>query len=276
MEDSKPIEQQVAFIGAGNMTEALVSGLLRQGMADANRIRVTDIQEDRRAYFRAAYGVQAADDNLAAVRQADWVVLAVKPQGMQEVFEAIRPAITDRHLVISIAAGVPLARIEAALGEGVRVVRVMPNTPALVGKGVAAICPGVHATEADLSVAERLLGATGRVVRVEEEQMDAVTAISGSGPAYVFYLMEAMQEAAQRLGLDEQVADLLIVHTVSGAARLVTETGQSPAELRERVTSKGGTTAAAISVMQEEDVHDHLVTAIMAAYQRAKELSSGT
>jgi len=274
MQEAGHMEQRIVFIGAGNMAEALVSGLIRQGIALPDRIRVTDVREDRCAYFRAAYGVEGSDDNAAAVGEADMVVLAVKPQGMRNVLEAIRPAIAQRHLVVSIAAGVALARIESALGAGIRAVRVMPNTPALVGKGVAAICPGAHATEEDLAVTERILGATGLVVRVVEEQMDAVTAISGSGPAYVFYLMEAMQEAAQRLGLDETVAAKLIAGTVEGAARLMTETGQSPADLCVRVTSKGGTTAAALSVMQEEDVHDHLVTAMMAAYQRAQELSS--
>ncbi len=274
MQETKRIKQRIVFIGAGNMAEALVSGLLRREVAGMEQIRVTDIQEDRIAYFRAAYGVEGLKDNIAAVRDADVVVLAVKPQGMEEVLETIHSAITDRHLLISIAAGVPLARMESVLGESVRAVRVMPNTPALVGKGVAAICPGRRATEEDMALTEQIIGATGLVVRVTEDRMDAVTAISGSGPAYVFYLMEAMQEAAQRLGLDETVADDLITGTVEGAARLVAETGLSPAELRERVTSKGGTTAAALAVMNEEDVHDHLVTAVMAAFQRANELSS--
>lgn len=276
MQDNSTLRERIVFIGAGNMAEALVSGLLRQGLAGADRLRVTDVQADRLAYFRAAYGVEGLDDNTEAVKQADVVVLAIKPQGMQSVLQAIRPALTPQHLVISIAAGVPLARMQTALGAGIRVVRVMPNTPALVGKGVAALCAGADATEDDLVFAERLLGATSSVVRVVEDQMDAVTAISGSGPAYVFYLMEAMHEAAQRLGLDDQVAGSLIAATVEGAARLVTETGQSPAELRARVTSKGGTTAAALDVMKEEEVYDHLVTAIMAAHQRARELSSET
>jgi pyrroline-5-carboxylate reductase len=147
----------------------------------------------------------------------------------------------------------------------------MPNTPALVGKGVAAICGDA----ADLDTAELILSAAGTVVRVEEEQMDAVTAISGSGPAYAFYLMEAMQEAADRLGLEKATADQLISATIEGAGALVRQTGEAPATLRARVTSKGGTTEAAINVMQEEDLHDHLVTAIMTAHQRARELAAG-
>lgn len=274
MRNMKKFRQRMVFIGAGNMAEALVSGVLRREVAGPEQIRVTDIQEERIAYFRAAYGVEGSHDNPAAVRDADIVILAVKPQGMEPLLQSLCGITEDRHLVISIAAGVTLGRIESALGTTVRAIRVMPNTPALVGKGVAAIAAGAYATEEDMALTEQIVGATGRVVRVSEDRMDAVTAISGSGPAYVFYLMEAMQEAAQRLGLEGNVADQLIVDTVAGAARLVAETGLSPAELREKVTSKGGTTAAALAVMKEEDVHDHLVTAIMAAYQRAAELSS--
>jgi pyrroline-5-carboxylate reductase len=269
------MQERIVFIGAGNMAEALVSGLIRKGIAGADRIRVTDVREDRRAYFRAAYGVEGLADNRAAVADADVVVLAVKPQGMRGVLTEIQSAVTDRHLVISIAAGIPVRLIEESLTDGVRVIRSMPNTPALVGSGVAAICAGSRATDSDLERADQLLGATGAVVRVDEGLMDAVTAISGSGPAYVFYLMEAMLESAQRMGLEDQDALQLVTGTVEGAARLVRETGLSPAELRERVTSKGGTTAAALSVMKEEDIFDHLVTAIMAAEQRARELSSG-
>ncbi len=276
MKESVGMEQRMVFIGAGNMAEALVSGLLRRGLSKADRIRVTDIRAERCTYFRETYGVEGSDDNVSAARDADMVVLAVKPQGLQEVLRGLRPVLGARHLVISIAAGVRVADIEAALESGVRVVRAMPNTPALVGRGVAAICPGAHAADADLDLAEQVLGATGLVVRVTESQMDAVTAVSGSGPAYVFYLMEAMQQAAQDLGLDEALAIRLITGTVEGAARLVAETGRTPAELRGQVTSKGGTTAAALSVMDDAAVREHLVAAVHAAQRRARELSSET
>ena len=262
---------RILFIGAGNMAEALIQGLLKSGIAAADRIRVTDIQLDRIAHFLSTYGVGGSSDNAAEAQSADLIVLAVKPQTLPALLQSLRPALGAQQLLLSIAAGIPIAAIRAAAGDAPRIVRSMPNTPALVGKGVAAICGDA----ADLDTAELILSAAGTVVRVEEEQMDAVTAISGSGPAYAFYLMEAMQEAADRLGLEKATADQLISATIEGAGALVRQTGEAPATLRARVTSKGGTTEAAINVMQEEDLHDHLVTAIMTAHQRARELAAG-
>jgi pyrroline-5-carboxylate reductase len=266
------MKEHIAFLGGGNMAEALISGLLRQDVVAPEQIRVTDIQAERCQHFTHTHRIHADADNGAAVAAADVIVLAVKPQIMHALLAEIAPALTARHLVISIAAGIPLAALEPHISG--RVIRAMPNTPALVGQGVTAICGGTHATEADYATAETLLAGAGMVVRVQEADMDAVTAVSGSGPAYVFYLMEAMTEAADRLGLAPAVARDLIVQTVAGAAALVRQTGTDPATLRARVTSKGGTTAAAIAVMDEEDVHDHLVTAILSADQRARELSA--
>lgn len=265
----------ILFIGAGNMAEALIAGMLRQGLAEASSLLITDVSEERKAYMQAAYGVVAAPDNKTGAEKADLVVLAVKPQQLIDLLTELAPVITSRHVVVSIAAGIPLTVLEQAFPEA-RVIRTMPNTPALVGKGITALCGGARTTEDDLTLTARLLSGTGEVVRVAESDMDAVTAISGSGPAYVFYLMEAMLAAATKLGLDETTARSLVLNTVEGAAQLAIQSSETPEMLRQRVTSKGGTTAAATNVLDENQVHDHMVRAIEAAAQRAKELSAAS
>lgn len=267
------LEQRVVFIGAGNMAEALVKGLRGSGLP-AENIRVTDVRAERLEYFRATFGVTASMDNVAAVQGANLVVLAVKPQQFAAVLEDLRGA-APAALYVSIAAGIPASRIEAALGGHTRVVRVMPNTPALVGAGVSAICAGAHATEEDLALAESLLQSVGATVRVPEAQMDAVTAVSGSGPAYVFRVMEAMEAAARELGLEPDVARALVLQTVAGAGRLAVLSGRPPAALREQVTSKGGTTEAALRVMNERDLAGVFASAMTAAMERARELARG-
>lgn len=266
---------KVAFIGAGHMAEALVNGLVKSSVCPANHITVADVRTERTSYFRSAFAVSSADNNQEAVRQADIVVLAVKPQVMNEVLDDIKDALPANALVISIAAGVPAKKIEYRLSGTCRVIRVMPNTPALVGRGVSAICSGSRADEEDLAVAEVLLAAVGLVVRVEERDMDAITAVSGSGPAYVFYLVEAMLAAAARLGLDAQASRSLVYGTLEGAARLLAESEVDAAELRRRVTSKGGTTEAAVALLDSRHVSENLVEAILTAAQRSAELSAG-
>ncbi|MCX6995823.1 MAG: pyrroline-5-carboxylate reductase [Kiritimatiellaeota bacterium] len=265
----------LVFIGAGNMAEALLQGVLRGGRWPKARLVLTDIAAERRAYMARTFGVRVLADNAAAVCGAQLVVLAVKPQVLLAVLADLRPALPPDALVLSIAAGVPTAKIEAALGGVARVVRAMPNAPALVGCGAAAICAGRHAAARDLGAAEQVLGAAGLVVRVPEQDMDAVTALSGSGPAYVFYLMEAMLEAARRMGLAEATAQQLVYATVKGSAELIMQDGLPPQELRRRVTSAGGTTAAAIAVTDRRQVMAALVEAILAAQRRAGELARG-
>jgi pyrroline-5-carboxylate reductase len=264
---------RVVFLGAGNMAEALVHGLRKTGVCEPAGITVTDVREDRLQYFRAAFGVAATGDNRVAVAAADVVVLAVKPQVMGSVLREIAASLNKQALVISIAAGVPSRRIEEALGGTPAVVRVMPNTPALVGAGASAMAPGRWAGEEHLRWAGALMRAVGLVVPVDESDLDAVTAVSGSGPAYVFYLAEAMLEAARRLNLDEAKAQALVYATVEGAAKLLKESGVGPAALRERVTSPGGTTAAAVEVLNNRSVFDSVVEAIQAAAARAGELA---
>lgn len=264
---------RVAFIGGGNMAEALIGGLIRSAVCRPPDICVADVSADRTALLKERFGVDATADNAAAVKGADVVVLAVKPQILPDVVAALAGPLERRSLVLSIAAGVRTAAIEQKLGDGARVVRVMPNTPALVGAGAAAFCGGRWAEEEDLRKADAMISASGIAVRVKEAEMDAVTALSGSGPAYVFYLIEAMLEAARQMGLEAGTAKSLVHATVAGAARLIGETGVSAEELRRRVTSKGGTTAAAIAVLDQGGVAGNLVRAILAARDRSKELS---
>lgn len=266
----------ITFIGAGNMAEALIRGLLNAKTISARQITATDLRAERLAQLGDQYGIHTEEDNARAVASADIIVLAVKPQQMTDALKTLGAA--DRNTVqplfISIAAGVTTVRIENALDGSPRVVRVMPNTPALVGEGASAIAGGQFATAADLNVAETILGAVGLVVRVEESLMDAVTALSGSGPAYIFYIAEAMVAAAQQVGLSEEVANQLAVQTIKGAGQLLANSHDSAAELRRKVTSPGGTTQAALTVMEERNLKTIFADAINAATKRGQELSS--
>ncbi len=264
----------IVFIGAGNMAEALVQGMITGKLCDPDRITVTDIAAERLNLFAERFKVRTSQDNQAAVSRANIVVLAVKPQVLPGVLAGIAEHVPQEALLISIAAGIPVKLIEIALPGAIRVVRVMPNTPALVGEGAAAICAGSHAGHADLDLAAAILGAVGSVVRVAEQDMDAVTALSGSGPAYVFYLVEGMLRAAEAMGLAPDIARDLACKTVRGAADLLQRSGEDPAELRRKVTSKGGTTQAAIRVLDEAGTQAAIVNALKAAQARSRSLSA--
>ena len=265
---------KIVFIGAGNMAEALVSGLVKKGLCNAAQITVTDVRPERLSYFERKYGVKGCGSNTEAVQAARVVVLAVKPQVMSEVVKGFASAVPADALIVSIAAGVTTGKIDGMLGGKSRVVRAMPNMPAMVGAGASGISAGRNATEQDLEAAEQILGAVGIVVRVRESDLDAVTALSGSGPGYLAYLVEAMLQAAQKLGLDARTARQLVLATFEGTTRALSETGLEPAELRERVTSKGGTTFAALESLRKDQVGEKLVEAVMAAQRRSRELSS--
>lgn len=267
-------QEKIVFLGAGNMAEALVKGIQRVGLYPAHALYMTDIEPQRLAHFMDVYHVVGSPHNTDAVHEADVVVLAVKPQTLPRVVKEIKGHLSASVLVVSIVAGIPTRNLELGLGKGVRVVRVMPNMPALVGAGATALCGGQEATSADLDRTEKVFQSVGLVVRVDESLMDAVTALSGSGPAYVFYLVEAMMAAAHEMGLDTVAGRQLTTATVMGAARLLSETNYTPASLRQRVTSKGGTTEAAMSVLQEAGVYEALIKAIRTAQRRAHELSS--
>ena len=263
----------VAVLGAGVMGEALLSGLVRAGRR-VDELLVTERRAERAAQLTERYGVQVVS-NVEAVKRADTVVLVVKPQDMGTLLEEVAPFVRPDQLVVSLAAGITTGFVEARLPDGVAVVRVMPNTPALVDEGMAALSPGSHCDEAHLRVAEDLLRSTGQVIRVPEKQLDAVTAISGSGPAYVFYVVEAMIEAGVHMGLPRATASELVVQTLVGSAKLLRETGEHPTVLRERVTSPGGTTAAALRLLEDGKVRADFLAAIEAARDRSRALSSG-
>ncbi|NOU36006.1 MAG: pyrroline-5-carboxylate reductase [Kiritimatiellaceae bacterium] len=266
------MESKVVFVGAGNMAEAIVSGMVTAQFCAPEKIIMTDVRPERLANLEDEYGVSISTDN-SVVKNAEIVVLAVKPQVMADVLKGIAPVLRSETLVISIAAGIPTAKIEAALGGKRRVVRVMPNTPALVGQGASAIAAGTNADEADLEVTETILGCVGLTVRVKENELDAVTALSGSGPAYVFYLIEGMLAAAEKMGLDKETARRLALKTVEGSARLMADSGEAADALRAKVTSKGGTTEAAIRSLDGAGVKAAVVQALLAAQIRSVELS---
>ena len=261
---------KLVFIGAGNMAEALIKGIISDGVCPAENIVVTDIREEQLEYFNATYKVAGLVDNDLAVQGADVVVLAVKPQ----LFEEVLPPLAGLDaLVISIAAGVPITKISALLGEKARVVRVMPNTPALLKCGAAGVSRGPNATEADEALTLRLMEAVGLAAIVEEDALHTVTAVSGSGPAYFFYMAEAMVASAEEMGMDSDLARELAAQTMIGAGRMIAETGVAPGELRKRVTSKGGTTAAAIGVFEELGWDDIVKKAMQACDRRSRELA---
>jgi pyrroline-5-carboxylate reductase len=282
----------LAIIGGGKIGEALLSGLLRRGADDGAQdgdgpggdgpggdgpgdIAVCERSPDRAAQLHERYGVATPSLDEAAGR-ARVLLLAVKPQDIDVLLAALAPHVdAGRHLVVSVAAGVPTARIEAALPAGTPVVRVMPNTPALVDEGMSVLSPGAHAGEQHLDEAEELLAAVGRVRRVPESQQDAVTALSGSGPAYFFYLVEAMIDAGILLGLPRTLAADLIVQTALGAAVMLRDSGEHPVQLREAVTSPGGTTIAAVRELERHGVRAALIAAIEAAHDRSVELGGG-
>lgn len=262
------------IIGAGVMGETLLSGLLRAGRP-AESLLVGEKRPDRAKELEERYAV-AVVPNVDAAARAQTVALVVKPQDMGAVLDEIAPVLRPEQLVVSLAAGITTGYVEARIPEGVAVVRVMPNTPALVDEGMAAISAGTHCDEQHLTVAEDLLAATGRVLRVPEKQQDAVTAISGSGPAYLFFVVEAMIEAGVHLGLPRSTATELVVQTVVGSAKLLRETGEHPTVLRERVTSPGGTTAAAVRQLEDHKVRAAFITAMEAARNRSVALAEGT
>ncbi len=265
----------VAVLGAGVMGETLLSGLVRAGR-DVAALRISERRPQRARELQDRYGVRVVD-NATAVAESGTALLVVKPQDVASLLVEIGPHLGPGSLVVSLAAGVTTASVEAGLAaagapDHLAVVRVMPNTPALVDAGMSALAPGSHCDDSHLASAEALLGSVGKVVRVPEHQMDAVTAVSGSGPAYVFYVVEAMIEAGVLLGLSREVSTTLAVQTVLGAGKMVSETGQHPSVLREQVCSPAGTTIAAVRVLDDHRVRAAFVTAMEAARDRSAEL----
>ena len=263
----------MAIVGAGKMGETLLSGLLRAGWP-VGQLVATARREERRTELADRYGV-AMLGNGAAAGRADVVVLAVKPQDMATLLADLGPQVPAGKLVMSIAAGIPTAFLERHLPAGTAVVRVMTNTPALVDEAMSALSAGAHAGAEHLDIAEELLRPLGKTIRVPESQQDAVTALSGSGPAYFYYLVEAMTDAGILLGLPRTVAHDLIVQSAIGAAVMLRDSGEHPVKLREAVTSPAGTTIAAIRALEDHKVRAAFLTALEAARNRARELAAG-
>lgn len=264
----------LAVLGGGKMGEALIGGLVAGGWAAAD-IAVAEVAEARRKHLTDRFpDIVTVGEPPEAVPGAEIVLVAVKPDVVPDALGAASGAIDSAALVLSIAAGVRIATLEG-LVPGNPVVRVMPNTPALVGKGASAIAPGTHASDAHLDTAEEILGAVGIVVRLEEEALDAVTGLSGSGPAYVFYLAEALVEAGRAQGLSADVVDELVGHTLLGAATLLLEGGERPEDLRAAVTSPGGTTERAVALLDDRATRQAFVDAVAAATERSRELGGG-
>ncbi len=263
----------IALLGVGKLGEALLSGLLRSGQP-ADSLLGAEKHPERAAEIAERYGVQTPHP-VDAVGQADTVLLAVKPQDMRALLAEVAGALRPGTLVVSLAAGITTALVESELPEGTPVVRVMTNTPVFVDEAMSAVSPGSHATGEHLELVEELLRHVGQVVRVPESQQDAVTALSGSGPAYFFFLVEAMIDAGILLGLPRAVAAQLIVQTAVGSAKMLAESGEHPVLLREAVTSPGGTTIAAIRTLEDHAVRSAMLAAIEAARDRSRELAGG-
>ncbi|MBI1371142.1 MAG: pyrroline-5-carboxylate reductase [Phycisphaera sp.] len=268
------MQYELGSIGAGNMAEAILRAVIDNDFIDASKIIVSDPTRERRELF-ASLGMATTESNADVTGGAATVMLSVKPQIYPKIADDLGAIDAANQAVISIMTGISIAKMAEAMGASVdtaRVIRVMPNTPLLAGEGMSGVASGPGATEADTALAMRIFGAAGEVVTITEAEIDAVTVVSGSGPAYVFYLAEAMAAAARELGLSDDVSDLLTEQTLVGAAKLLRESEHPPAELRRRVTSPGGTTQAAIEHMESQHVRETIVKAIHKAWERSKEL----
>jgi pyrroline-5-carboxylate reductase len=266
----------IGFVGSGAMGEALIKGIVEAALVAPDAVLAFDVRTERLTELSQRYGIRPVKSNAEVIRGADVVILAVKPQIMGSVLNDVRTALGRRNLVISIAAGVSTAKLRETLGAPARLIRVMPNTPALVLEGVTAIAKGQGLEAGDLETAEELFSAVGKVVILDEELMDAVTGLSGSGPAYVAIVIEALADGGVRMGLDRATAMTLAAQTVLGAARLLIQTGLHPGALKDMVSSPGGTTIAGIAALEEGGIRTTLIKAVERATVRSRELGRGT
>lgn len=267
------IDRTVGFVGAGAIGEALIKGLvLTARVVDAARVIAADVRADHLTALGKRYGIRTSAHNQDVAAEADALVLCVKPQTMDAVLREIAGRVRRETLVVSVAAGVPIAAIERRLGREARVVRVMPNTPALVGAGATALAAGASATADDLALARRIFDAVGATVVLEEAALDAVTGLSGSGPAYVFLIIEALADAGVKVGLARRDAQSLAAQTVLGSAKLLIETGEHPGQLKDQVCSPGGTAIAGIATLEAGGLRTTLINAVEAATRRSREL----
>src|SRR5687767_13387803 len=267
-------ELKVGFLGAGKMATALAKGFIRAGLVNAQSVFASDPVETSRAQFASDTGAKAGSSNADVVKSANVVFLAVKPNHVQDVLAEVKPIFSERHLLISIAAGVPIARMEAALAADARIVRVMPNTPALVGESASAFALGKAARAEDAALVQKLLSSIGVAYEVKEPLLDAVTGLSGSGPAYAFVLIEALSDGGVAAGLPRDVATKLAAQTLLGSAKMVLETGMHPGALKDQVTSPGGTTIEGLHELERGGLRAALMNAVRAAADKARKLGN--
>jgi pyrroline-5-carboxylate reductase len=265
----------IGFLGGGKMAAALAKGILSAGLVKAGQIRASDPLAPARSAFAGQTGARTTDSNIAVARFARVLVLAVKPGNMAGLLREIRPAVTRGHLLISIAAGVPIAKLEGALAQGARVIRVMPNAPALVGASATAYALGKTATPADAALAQRIFSAVGIAFELKESLLDAVTGLSGSGPAYVFLMIEALSDGGVAAGLPREVATKLAAQTLLGGAKMVLETGLHPGALKDMVASPGGTTIEGLHELEKGRLRGVLINAVRAATEKSRQLGQG-
>ena len=265
----------VGFVGGGNMAEALIRGLVRGGHVGADRVTASGPRRERLDELHASYNIHVTTDNREVARNSSIVVLAVKPQILDKVLREIGDQLKPGTLLISIAAGVDTETIEAAVADGVRVVRAMPNVPATVGAGATAISAGRHASEDDMVTARAIFDAVGITVTLDESHLDAVTGLSGSGPAYIFLILEALADAGVKVGLSRRDAQRLAAQTVMGSAKLLLDTDEHPGKLKDMVTSPGGTAIAGLHTLEEGGLRTTLINAVETATKRARELGRG-
>jgi pyrroline-5-carboxylate reductase len=268
------LTQTIGFLGTGNMAEALIKGLIASGVVEANKIHGSDPRRERCTEMAERYKIHVTTHNEDVVRHAEIVVLSVKPQILPKVLDEIAPHLKPHALVISVAAGTPIAAIERRLPPGMRVVRTMPNTPALVGAGATAISAGQHAQDADVEATRNIFDAVGKTVVLDESQLDAVTGLSGSGPAYVFLIIEALSDAGVKVGLSRYNAQMLAAQTILGSAKLLLETNEHPGRLKDMVTSPGGTAIAGLHTLEAGGLRTTLINAVEAATNRSRELGA--
>ncbi len=268
------LSQTIGFLGTGNMAEALIKGLLHANVVEPSQIFGADPRSERNRELADRYQIHTSTKNLDVVKQSDILVLSVKPQILAEVCREIAPHVKPSALVISIAAGISTATLAAQLPSMTRIVRTMPNMPALVGAGATAISAGSHATLADLEIARQIFAAIGMAVVVDEIDLDAVTGLSGSGPAYVFLIIEALSDAGVKVGLSREVAQALASQTVLGSAKLLLETKEHPGRLKDMVTSPGGTAIAGLHTLEAGGLRTTLINAVEAATKRSRELGA--
>jgi pyrroline-5-carboxylate reductase len=266
---------QIGFIGGGNMGEALIKGLLSASLVARNRIYVYDVSTERLEYLTAQFDIRRCSNVAELAGSTQVIIVAVKPQNVIEALDQLRQHIHQSQLVISIAAGIPISTFSSRLGKEIAVIRVMPNTPALVLQGASALARGDRVTEEQMHLALQLFQSVGKALQVDEKWMDAVTGLSGSGPAYVFLLLEAMIDGGVLMGLPRQISRELVLQTFLGAVKMVQEMGRHPAELKEMITSPGGTTIHGLQVLEEKAVRGALMRAVEAASERSRELGKG-